>query len=57
MKGIGKFGGHFQDLWQCLMRKSVVEGFVDVIERHAIRKTFQNQRNGKPRTANSRFPA
>jgi hypothetical protein len=51
MEGARKFRCDLLDFMQRGVRKRIVEGFVDVAKGHAVRKTFEDQFNGKAGTA------
>ena len=49
MNGVRQFGGEFQNLRERFVRERVIEAFINVFEGHAIRETFENERDRKPR--------
>ncbi len=46
---------HLQDFGQCVWRQNVVIGFVDIVERHSVRETLEDQRERDSSIAKGQF--
>ncbi len=55
MKRVGELGRDLQNFRQSLVRESMVERLIDILQRHTSGEAFEDQRNGQSGATDRQF--